>query len=70
VRAEAEPATGGIAGRPRWHERPPAAGQRLANSPDGKMAIAKEMSMANADMSKGDMRSACKHYMKAQMGAK
>jgi hypothetical protein len=34
----------------------------------GKMAIAKEMSMAKSEMSKGNMRGACKHYMKAQMG--
>jgi hypothetical protein len=32
----------------------------------GKMAIAKEMGMANTDMSKGNMRGACTHYMKAQ----
>jgi hypothetical protein len=30
----------------------------------GKMAMSKEMGMANADMSKGNMRGA--HYMKAQ----
>ena len=36
-----------------------------------KMAMAKEMSAANSDMSKGKMRSACMHYTKAQrMGAK
>jgi hypothetical protein len=32
----------------------------------GKMAIAKEMGMANTDMSKGNMKGACMHYMKAQ----
>ena len=32
----------------------------------GKMAMAKEMGMANTDMSKGNMRGACAHYMKAQ----
>ncbi|MBR0717904.1 hypothetical protein [Bradyrhizobium liaoningense] len=31
-----------------------------------KMAMNKEMSMANTDMSKGNMRGACGHYMKAQ----
>ncbi|TYO62342.1 hypothetical protein FXV83_33330 [Bradyrhizobium hipponense] len=35
-----------------------------------KQAMAKEVAAANTDMSKGDMRGACKHYMKAQkMGA-
>jgi len=33
------------------------------------MAANKEMAMANDDMSKGKMRSACKHYMKAQKDA-
>jgi len=32
----------------------------------GKMAMAKEMGMANTDMSKGNMRGACAHYAKAQ----
>ena len=32
----------------------------------GKMAMTKEMGMANTDMSKGNMRGACAHYMKAQ----
>lgn len=37
----------------------------------GKQAMAKEMAAANTEMSKGNMRGACKHYMKAQtMGAK
>ena len=37
----------------------------------GKQAMAKEMASANAEMSKGNMRGACKHYMKAQkMSAK
>jgi hypothetical protein len=31
-----------------------------------KMAISKEMGMANTEMSKGNMRGACAHYMKAQ----
>jgi hypothetical protein len=31
-----------------------------------KMAANKELAMANTDMSKGKMGSACKHYMKAQ----
>ena len=31
-----------------------------------KMAANKEMAMANTDVSTGKMRSACKHYMKAQ----
>jgi hypothetical protein len=32
----------------------------------GKMGMDKEMAMANMDMSKGNMRGACMHYMKAQ----
>jgi hypothetical protein len=32
-----------------------------------KMGMMKEMAMANTQMSKGDMRGACKSYMKAQM---
>ncbi len=32
----------------------------------GKMAANKEMGMANMEMSKGNMRGACMHYMKAQ----
>ncbi|WP_407117342.1 hypothetical protein [Bradyrhizobium sp. LMG 9283] len=37
----------------------------------GKQAMAKEMAAANTEMSKGNMRGACQHYMKAQkMGAK
>jgi hypothetical protein len=37
--------------------------------PDGskKMGMNKELAMANVDMSNGKMRSACKHYAKAQM---
>ncbi len=31
-----------------------------------KMGMNKEMAMANTDMSKGNMKSACMHYMKAQ----
>ena len=37
----------------------------MADGP-GKMAMGKEMGMANMQMSKGDMRGACKSYMKAQ----
>jgi hypothetical protein len=41
----------------------------MADGP-GKMGMSKEVGMANADMSKGNMRGACMHYMKAQqMGA-
>ncbi len=41
----------------------------MADGP-GKMAMAKEMGMANTDISTGNMRGACMHYMKAQkMGA-
>jgi len=37
----------------------------------GKMAMMKEMGMANTAMSKGDMRGACKSYMRVQkMGSK
>ena len=32
----------------------------------GMMAANKEIGMANMDMSKGNMRGACKHYMNAQ----
>lgn len=46
-----------------------AAGGAMADGP-GKMAMMKEMSNANMAMSKGDMRGACKSYMRAQkMGA-
>lgn len=40
----------------------------MSGMPDGpgKMAMAKEMGMANMDISKGNMRGACMHYMKAQ----
>jgi len=34
-----------------------------------KRAADKEMSMANTDMSKGNMRGGCMHYMKAQQSA-
>lgn len=37
----------------------------MADGP-GKMAMGKEMGMANMEMSKGNMRGACKSYMKAQ----
>ena len=39
--------------------------QTMQDGP-GKMAMGKEMGMANMEMSKGDMRKACKHYMNAQ----
>jgi len=32
----------------------------------GTMAANKEMGMVNTEMSKGNMRAACAHYMKAQ----
>ncbi len=40
----------------------------MAGMPDspGKFGMAKEMGMANTDMSKGNMKGACMHYMKAQ----
>jgi hypothetical protein len=40
----------------------------MATMPEGpgKMAMSKEMGMANTEMSKGNMRGACAHYMKAQ----
>ena len=34
-----------------------------------KVAMGKEIAMANADMSKGNMRGGCMHYMKAQKAA-
>ena len=37
----------------------------MADGP-GKMGMNKEMGMANMEMSKGNMRGACMHYMKAQ----
>jgi cytochrome c-type biogenesis protein CcmH/NrfG len=42
-----------------------ASGNTMPDSP-GKFAMLKEMGAANAAMSKGDMRSACKSYMRAQ----
>jgi hypothetical protein len=45
----------------------------IAAMPDGpgKMAMMQEMGMANSAMSKGDMRGACKSYMRLQkMGSK
>ena len=39
--------------------------QTMPDGP-GKMGMGKEMGMANMDMSKGNMRGACMHYMKAQ----
>ncbi len=46
------------------------AGGAMPDGP-GKMAMMKEMGMANTAMSKGDMRGACKSYMRAQkMGSK
>lgn len=40
----------------------------MGGMPDtpAKMASNKEMAMANMDMSKGNMKGACMHYMKAQ----
>jgi hypothetical protein len=47
-----------------------AAGDAMPAGP-GKMAMMKEMGMANTAMSKGDMRGACKSYIRAQkMGSK
>jgi len=37
-----------------------------AMMPPGQSAANKELAMANMDMSKGKMRSACMHYMQAQ----
>jgi hypothetical protein len=34
-----------------------------------KVAMGKHIAMANADMSKGNMRGGCKHYMMAQQAA-
>ena len=43
----------------------------MVTMPDtpAKRAADKEMSMANTDMSKGNMRGGCMHYMKAQQSA-
>ena len=40
----------------------------MATMPEGpgKMAMSKEMGMVNTEMSKGNMRAACAHYMKVQ----
>lgn len=40
----------------------------MQTMPDGpnKMAMGKDMGMANMEMSKGNMKGACKHYMNAQ----
>ena len=40
----------------------------MATMPEspGKMAMSKEMGMVNTEMSKGNMRGACAHYMKIQ----
>ena len=40
-------------------------GNAMPDSP-GKAAMMKEMGAANAAMAKGDMRGACKSYMRAQ----
>ncbi|MDB5521995.1 MAG: hypothetical protein JWP21_3192 [Tardiphaga sp.] len=42
-----------------------AAGATMADGP-AKMAMMKEVGMANTQMSKGDMRGACKSYARAQ----
>jgi hypothetical protein len=42
-----------------------ASGNAMPDSP-GKFAMMKEMGAANAAMAKGDMRGACKSYMRAQ----
>ena len=34
-----------------------------------KVSMGKHMALANADMSKGNMRGGCKHYMMAQKAA-
>ena len=34
-----------------------------------KVSMGKHIAMANADMSKGNMRGGCKHYMMAQQAA-
>jgi hypothetical protein len=43
-------------------------GMMMTTMADGpaKMAMGKEMGMANMEMSKGNMRGGCMHYMKAQ----
>lgn len=44
----------------------------MTGTPDtpAKMAMNKEMAAANTDISKGNMRGACMHYMKAQKAMK
>jgi hypothetical protein len=43
-------------------------GMMMSTMADGpaKMGMAREMGMANMEMSKGNMRGGCMHYMKAQ----
>jgi hypothetical protein len=43
-------------------------GTMMNSMADGsnKMAMGREMALANADSSKGNMRGACMHYMRAQ----
>lgn len=41
----------------------------MADGP-AKMGMAKGMGMVNTEMSKGNMRGACMHYMKVQSAAK
>jgi hypothetical protein len=43
-------------------------GMMMNSMPDGpsKMGMTREMAMANMDSSKGNMRGACMHYMRAQ----
>lgn len=43
-------------------------GTMMMSMPDGpsKMAMNKEMGMANMEASKGNMKGACMHYMRAQ----
>jgi hypothetical protein len=43
-------------------------GMMMGNMEDGPMktGMNREMGMANTEMSKGNMRGACTHYMKAQ----
>jgi hypothetical protein len=38
----------------------------IAAMPEGQSAANKEFAAANTDISKGNMRGACKHYAKAQ----
>jgi len=48
-----------------WLKKPRRKPKRMADGP-AKTGMGKEMGMANMEMSKGNMRGGCMHYMRAQ----